>query len=79
MFMALYRGLAFCVVLGVIVALIAIACAVAVIALLGAVLYGLASRKQTVRSALHALAVNVAAAAELIGALRPERHNTRSS
>lgn len=79
MFMALYRVIASCVVLGVIVALAAIACAVAVIAVFGAVVYGVASRKQTVRSALHALAVNVTAGVELVGALRPQRQNKGTS
>jgi hypothetical protein len=79
MFMALYRAIAFCVVLGVLVALAAIACAVAVIAVFGAVVYGLASRTQTVGSALRALGVNVAAGVELVGALRPQRQNSSSS
>jgi hypothetical protein len=78
MFMALYRAIALCVFLGVIVALAAVACAVAVIAVVGAVIYGLASHTQTVGSALRALGLNVAAGVELVGALRPQRQNTRS-
>jgi len=78
MFMALYRAIAFCIVLGVIVALAVIACAVAIIAVVGAVVYGLASRNQTVRSALIAVAANVSAAVSLIGALRPHGQDTVS-
>jgi hypothetical protein len=79
MFIALYRAIAFFVVFGVVMALAVIACAVAAVAVLGAVVYGLASRKQTVRSALSALALNFTAAVELIVALRPQGPNESSS
>lgn len=79
MFMAVYRAIALCVFLGVVIALAAIACAVAMIAVFGAVIYGVASREQTVRSALHTLAVNVTAGVELVGALRPQRQDNGTS
>jgi hypothetical protein len=71
MFIALYRVIAFCVVCGVIIALAVIMCAAAVVSVLAAVVYGLASRKRTVRSSLQALALNVAATVNLMAALRP--------
>jgi hypothetical protein len=79
MFMALYRAIAACIVLGIIIALAAVACAVVVIAVVGAIVYGLASRKQTVSSALHSLVLNGTAAVELISALRPRGQNNGSS
>jgi hypothetical protein len=71
MFIALYRVIAFCVVCGVIIALAVIICAAAVVSVLAAVVYGLASRKRTVRSSLQVLALNVAATVNLMAALRP--------
>jgi hypothetical protein len=70
MFIALYRVIAFCVVCGVMMALVVIMCAIVVVSVLGAVVYGPASRKRTVRSALQAFAPNVAAGVNLIAALR---------
>lgn len=75
MFMALYRAAAFCIVLGVMIALAALACAVATVAVLVAIVYGLASRKRTIRSALRALAINLAAAVRLIASLRPQERD----
>jgi hypothetical protein len=70
--MALYRAIAFCVWFGVAFVLCAIVLAVAAIAVIGAVAFGLLSPTRTPRSSLAALRLNAEAAIAHVRALKPQ-------
>jgi hypothetical protein len=71
--MIIYRGLAMMIWFGVMFAV-----CTAIITVLGAVVFGLASPSRTPRSALQALAANTRAGIAHVGALRPHGQNQGS-
>jgi hypothetical protein len=71
MFLAPYRAIAFCLWFGVMFVIATVVVAIAVVAVLACVAFGLACPSRTPKSMLNALAVNTGAAITHVRALEP--------